>query len=294
MTEFLSNFSNREIALFIWIFIAIIAMLFSKEIRESIGGVFKAFFAKSILITFSLFGVYVAITVFCLFKLGFWKWSLLKDTIFWTFGFAIVLVFRANTIKRISDFKLILKDAVKWTIIVEFLVAFYTFSLTTELIILPILVFIGMLQVYSDTDEKYSQVSKVLKNTLSIIGIGILGYVTYKTFYQGGELITIGNFKSLIVPIILTSLFIPFVYLLSLFMIYENLFVRLKFFVKEDKLRKKVKKQILRIANFNLDKLSNISENIIKERPLTLENSLENSFEKIKQISEQEQKLLNQ
>lgn len=57
----------------------------------------------------------------------------------------------------------------------------------------------------------------------------------------------------------------------------------LKFFVKDDTLRKKVKRQILKIANLNLDKLSNISENLIKERPLTLENS----FEKIKQISEQ-------
>lgn len=265
-------------------------MLFSKAIRKSIRGIFRVFFVKSILITFFLFLVYVAIVVFGLFKLGFWEWSLLKDTIFWTFGFAIVLVFRSNTIKRISDFKPILKDAVKWTIIVEFLVAFYTFSLTTELIILPILVFIGMLQAYSDTDEKYSQVSKILKNTLSIVGLGILGYVAYKTFYQGGELITIGNVKSLILPIILTALFIPFVYLLSLLMIYENLFVRLKFFIEEDKLRKKVKRQILRIANLNLDKLSNISENIIKERPLTLENS----FEKIKQISEQKQKLLNQ
>jgi hypothetical protein len=289
MTEFIANFSNREVSLFVWMVIAIIAMLLSKSIRNIIVDIFKDFFEKSIRTIFFLFLVYVSIIVIGLFKLGFWEWSLLKDTIFWTFGFAIVLVFRANTTRRKSDFKPILKDAVKWTVIIEFLVAFYTFSLTTELIILPFIVFIGTLQAHPDTDEKYSQVSKILKNTLSLVGLGILGYVAYKTFYQIGELITIINFKSLVLPIILTALFIPFIYLLSLFMIYENLFIRLKFLVKDDKIRKKVKRQILRIANLNLDKLSNISENIFNEEPL----SLENSFKKIKQISEHKGNLLD-
>ncbi len=290
MTEFLANFSNREIALFTWILVAIIAMLFSKSIRKSISKIFKVLFVKSILITFLLFILYVGGIVFGLYKFGFWDLSLLKDTILWTFGFAVILVFGANKTKRISDFKAILKDAVKWTIIIEFIVAFYNFSLTTELIILPILTFIAMLQAFSETDEKYNQVSKVFKNTLSLVGLSILGYVLYKTFYQGGELITVGNFKSLLLPIILTALFIPFVYSFSLFMVYENLFVKLKFFIQDRKIRKKAKWQILRIANFNLDKLSNISENIIKERTLTLDNS----FAKIKQISKQKQKLLDQ
>lgn len=289
MTEFLTYFSNREIALFVWIFILIVAMSISKSIRKSMGRVLKIFFSKTILTTFALFILYASIVVFGLQKIGFWDWSLLKDTIFWTFGFAIVLVFRANKTKRISDFKTILKDAVKWTIVVEFLVAFYTFSLNTELIILPILFFIGMLQAYSDTDTKYSQVSKLLKTVSSLTGLVILGYVTYKTFYQGGELISIGNFKSLILPIILTALFIPFVYLLSVFMIYEETFVNLKIFIKDDKLRKHLKRQTLKIAKLNLDKLSNISENIIKERPYTLEDS----FEKIKNMSDRKQKLLN-
>lgn len=289
MTEFLTYFSNREIALFVWIFILIVAMSISKSIRKSMGRVLKIFFSKTILTTFALFILYVSIVLFGLQKIGFWDWSLLKDTIFWTFGFAIVLVFRANKTKRISDFKTILKDAVKWTIVVEFLVAFYTFSLNTELIILPILFFIGMLQAYSDTDTKYSQVSKLLKTVSSLTGLVILGYVTYKTFYQGGELISIGNFKSLILPIILTALFIPFVYLLSVFMIYEETFVNLKIFIKDDKLRKHLKRQTLKIAKLNLDKLSNISENIIKERPYTLEDS----FEKIKNMSDRKQKLLN-
>ncbi len=289
MIEFLANFSNREIALFIWIFVAMTATMFSKSIRRSLSVISKAFFVRSILITFLLFIGYVFAIIFGLFKSGFWDFSLLKDTVFWTFGFAIVLVFKANKTKRISDFKEIMKDAVKWTVIIEFLVAFYTFSLITELIILPLLVFFGMLQAYSDTDKKYAQVSKILKGTLSTIGIGVLGFVVYKTLYNGGELISIGNLKSLVLPIILTTLFIPFVYLLSLFMIYENLFKRLRFFINDSAIRKKVKRQVLRIANLNLDKLSNISENIIKERSLTLENS----FEKIKQISGSRQNPLN-
>jgi len=54
-------------------------------------------------------------------------------------------------------------EVVKWTFIIEYFVTFFTFSLTKEIIILPILVWFSMMQVYASYEEKYKQVENIMK-----------------------------------------------------------------------------------------------------------------------------------
>ena len=233
MIKLLETLSNREIAFFIWTSIFLLFIILYKPIRKSIPPLIKTFFAKSLVTIHLSFLAYVLSLFVILQSLGFWDSSLIKDSIFWTFGFAFILLMKVTKMTHSKDFLGVLKDAVKWTIIFEFLVAFYSFSLTTELFLLPILTFIILLQAYSETKEEYKLVSNFFKWIVNLFGLSLLGYISYKTFFDRGELVSIANIKSFVLPIILTILFIPYLYFISLFAVYESLFVRLNFLIKE-------------------------------------------------------------
>lgn len=198
-------------------------------------------------------------------KMKLWNVTDLKDSLFWFFTVAMVMVFSTNSTKKITDFKKLLFDTIKITIVLEFIINLFSFSLLTELIMLPFLTFIVMLQVFSESDQKNFQVTKLLNNVLSFIGLSILLFSIYKTYTEFNNIANLGTLKSFILPIILTILFIPFAYSLSLFSIYQSYFIRLDFMtVKKDKV-KIAKKHILTIANINLKKLNNIIDNFDKK-----------------------------
>ena len=75
---------------------------------------------------------------------------------------------------------------------------------------------------------------------------------------------SLNSLREFSLPIILTILFIPFIYFLSLYTIYESYFVRLDIMTSKSEKVKIAKKYIKREANFNLNKLNRIVEKFDK------------------------------
>jgi hypothetical protein len=257
-------FSTRELSLLIWLLLGLTAMMFGKDMRKSLGGIFKLLFGKQIGTILLILTVYVFATLFLLNKVGTWDFTLLKDTIFWFVSVALVLFFSINKAKDTHFFKDIVKESFKWTIALEFFVNFYTFSLLTELILMPTTFFLAMTLAYSQTDKKHEQVSKLLTNILAIIGLTFFVYVTYKTFYNYQDFFTLHTLFSFLLPPILTVLLIPFLYLVSLYMNYEELFIRVDFMTNDSNKKKLLKREILLLANLNLNRLTSIRKKINK------------------------------
>ena len=187
-----------------------------------------------------------------------------KHVLFWLFTVGLILVFKINDAKSNAYFKGIFLSAIKWTIILEFVVNLYSFSLFTEIVILPVLVFLAMTQAVAEMDDKHKVVSKFLQNVISIAGLSIFCYSLYKTVINFEAVLTFQNLVSFLLPSTITILFIPFVYFLALYSTYESYFIHLDFMtVKKDKV-KETKKLILGIANINLDKLLRIKKNFEK------------------------------
>lgn len=270
MKEFINSISNRETALLVWLSILLAWTLSVQSIRSSFADVIRAFFAWKIFSVFFLFAIYTVGLIWVFQIAGFWDSGLLKDTLIWSVGTAAILVFKVHKIKNWEYFREVIKDTIKWTIILEFITGFYTFSLGIELFLIPILTFIGMLVAYSDAfdnklNESQKRVRPFLKNVLSFIGLIIAGFVVYKTITQTKDLLTFDNLKSFLLPVFFTLAFLPFVYITALFMTYEALWVRLDYLTNhQQKLTKRLKWNILRVANISIAKLSNISENIAK------------------------------
>lgn len=262
-TDIQAIFNNREIALLLWIAAIVLAVLFSK-LRKSLVPIIKILTSKMFLIIFSLIGIYLFGIIFLFKHLDVWQNSNLKDVLFWLFTVGLILVFKIDDAKSNAYFKGIFLSAIKWTIVLEFVVNLYSFSLFSEIIILPVLVFLAMTQAVAEMDEKHKVVSKFLQNIIAIAGLSIFSYSLYKTIANFDDVLTFQNLDSFLLPSTITILFIPFVYFLALYSTYESYFIHLDIMtVKKDKV-KETKKLILRIANINLDKLLRIKKNFEK------------------------------
>lgn len=262
-TDIQAIFNNREIALLFWIALIVLAVLLSK-LRKSLVPIFKILTGKMFLIIFSLIGAYLYGIILLLQNLEIWQSSNLKDVLFWLFSIGLILVFKINEAKSNAYFKGIFLSAIKWTIVLEFIVNLYSFSLFTEIIILPVLVFLVLTQAVAEMDEKHKVVLNFLQNVIAIAGFSIFSYSLYKTIVNFDDVLTFQNLVSFLLPSTITVLFIPFVYFLALYSTYESYFIHLDFMtVKKDKV-KETKKLILRIANINLDKLLRIKKNFEK------------------------------
>jgi hypothetical protein len=284
MDRILDSLSTRELAIAIWIIIALIACFLSKNIRQSIFGIFRALFAWKVLVSLFAFFAHTTFYVFILYKISMWDITMLKDTIIWTLGFGFVALVNTNKINDSKYFKNVFFDALKWTIAIEFIVNFFTFSLTKELIFVPIIVLAAMMQAVASFDPKHKQVENLMKNFLLLFSAFVFLFSLYKTIQQHNDLFTFDNLKSFLLPVYLTITFLPFMYFYNLLVKYEELWVRLKFIIRDKKDRKRIKRRIIFIANLNIDKLASISKNIAK--PINVYNDLSNKM--IRQISKGE------
>lgn len=256
--------NNREFATFIWLALFIIVLIATPSIRKSTGGLLKSVFSKHILIPILLMAVYVAINVFLLYKVHFWDKGLIKDTIVWFVGAGLVMLFNTHSaLKNPLHIKEIIKENIKLIIVLEFVINLYIFSLPIELILVPMTTFLVLLQLVSKMDKKHTSVTKIVSFILGIIGLIIIGYTCYKSITDFNNFASFQNLQSFLFPILLTAIYIPFLYAIIVFMFYEEFFVVINSAFRHRKLlAKHAKREIWNKAGFSLSKVRLLRNNL--------------------------------
>lgn len=251
-------FNNREIATGIWLVIAAIFAGRSKDVRGSLAKVAKMFTNIKIAIPFLLMVAYVGLEVFLCNQFNLWNLSLLKDTLYWFFlgGFALLMNCIGNK-EPGKFFKDTILQCIGITAILEFLLNVYTLPLLGELILLPVICFLAVGATMSQYEIKYAILGKLFNRILSLFGLALLIYVIRSLFLYHDELITRNTLNSFLLPILLTLLFLPFLYIAKLIADYEMFFVRLQIFIPQDRrLRSYVRRKTLQNCHFDLFKLA--------------------------------------
>lgn len=258
-------FSTREVAIIIWSSIFIVGIILIVK-PKAFFDLLKAFFDYKIQVPLWLMFIYITGIIICLYYFKIWNLGLLKDTVIWSLASATVLFFSMNKAKDFTYFKPILIGNLKAIAILEFITNFYTFNFITEMIVIPIMTFVGIFQIYAEhsarTNPEHLKVAGCLKNFFVFVGIFIFIYISYETYKYYEELLTVQNIKSLLLPFALTIFLIPFLYFLALYMNYEILFIRIPYLIEKEKKQKKLKVNILLYANINLNKLHKISKDL--------------------------------
>lgn len=286
MENLFNIFSTREVALFIWFLVFLIFVCRTKDVRRSIIGVIKAFFAKKLILPYSSLLLYILLGVLFLSKIEFWDMSLLKDTCIWALFSGIVLFMNINKAENTNYFSKIIKDNIKVIAIWEFVFNFYTLSLTWELVLIPVIFLFSSMQVFAEySSKKNSEQEKVVtlcKTILAIIGLGAICYVTYKTITEYELLFSYTNLKSFLLPIFLTILTLPYFYGLALYMNYESFITVVKHLHRneEPSISRGIIKATFKYANINLSTLKRIWKYQVH-----FNSSKDNPDEYIKQIA---------
>lgn len=254
----MNNFTNREIAIAIWVFLIFILILFKREIRIQLFNLLKLFFKTKIVTSIVLMITYTAGIIFLLKMVNFWNISLLKDTVYWFCFAGAVTSFNFVISKEDQNlFRKIIIDNVKIVIIIEFIVNTYTFSLGVELFLIPFLILITIItEVSTKKDDEYSSVAKLMQGLQTIIGVIILIFAMSNVISDYKSLGSLDTLKSFLLPFILYILFFPFIYFFSLFVNYGQLFSRLDLGCeKSKKLKRHAKIKIIQHCLFSLKKV---------------------------------------
>ena len=253
----MSILSTREWATLIWGCIFMLYVLCHREIRKSLWNVIVIFFDKKLRILWEIILLYVlTITmVFC--YLPIWENIYIKDIIIW-FLFS-GLIYCMNAVSSEADetyIKKMLKDNLKFTMILEFFMSTFTFNIWIELAIIPVITIITVMNVIAEKKEEYKSVHKLLDSILAIAGFWIF-YETIKIgINEYKQLNIINTLVSFMIPIVYLILIIPLEYILELYSKYEVLFLRMTFKEEKDKrIRLHHRTAIFRECNFSVRKI---------------------------------------
>lgn len=231
-------FSNREVALSIWV-IAFLSWAFTKrEVRDSAKGVIAAFCHPKILAAYTLMAGYVYLVVDILNDLGFWEDDQIKTTLMWFIFVGSIEVFKASSIEDDEHyFRSAIKSHFKLLAIFEFIVAFHSFSLLAELIIIPITTIAVVMLAYSELKDEYKPVETLMSGFLSIFGILLFIFGLYYITSDFGKFATLDTFMGFAIPVLLSILLLPFIFVFSIYVRYESILNMVNIYTDDKYLR---------------------------------------------------------
>src|SRR5690606_18115801 len=128
-------------------------------------------------------------------------------------------------------------------------------SLVVELILIPILTIVGVSQVFTQDKPEYKPVEKLFNGFISLFGFVILVYTVYRISQEFGQFANLMTLKSFLLPIVLTILYLPFLYLVALWSLYEVMILRMGIRLKKKNHKSYLKKQMFRTFLLNRKKL---------------------------------------
>ena len=244
-------FSNRELALYTWAAIILIWMLSKSEVRKNIPGLIRATFAFKLTAVYITILIYTVLTSLLLFRFQLWNFGQLKNTAIWFFSVGLVSLFDIAKDKEGNRLAKTYKDIFGLTAIIQFIVGVYSFSYFAELFIIPLITLLSMMVIVAGDKKEHASVKKFANNVLAIFGITLIGYSIYKIVIGFNDFVTRQNLDDFLVPGLLSFLYLPLVYILSMFIVRENVFLTVKRVLKEKKLICYARWKTLLKFNFN-------------------------------------------
>lgn len=224
----------------------------------------KAFFAWKLTIGYIAMVLYISVILIALRYIGIWSKTPPATILICIICVAFMMLFKADKANKHDFFKSKVKENLQIVIVMEFIINFYTLDLWLELLFVPLMAVVGGMMAIAERDNQYEPVRKLLNGFMVVTGIFLTGYAFRMAVIDFRKFATIATLESFILPILLTLDFLPFVYLIAIFMTYESLFVRLQFFIKDPSLLKYTKTRTLQVFHLRLVALDEWSKNIYK------------------------------
>ena len=167
--------NNRQLAIFIWLLIALVLALRSSAVRRSLGGVGRSLSCGVLLVPVVGFLTLVSALLIAGSQVGLWNLNLATDTGFWVAGSGSVLLFnfdRASTDEHY--FRRVLAEILGVTILVEIILEISILSIPVELLLVLLTTLLAVMEVVAVRQPEHARVAGCAKTALTAIGISIL------------------------------------------------------------------------------------------------------------------------
>ena len=233
--------NNRELAITFWLIVIFVYLLFAKkmgEVRKAFKKLLSAFFVRQIISVSLLMLIYMGLIVYALSEVGLWNVEQIKTTVFWCASVGFMSLFKLETIKKDKSFlKKSVINNLKLLAVIQFIVSAYTFPLFVEIALTPVLLLIGAMTTIADSDQKYVQVKRFIDTLLLAFGFIVICYTIYMLVTNFREITNEKTLYDFVVPPLLTLFYLPFIFFMMVYSTYQQIYIRLKYAINDQKLR---------------------------------------------------------
>ena len=288
MEEIVTILSTREWAITIWGTGFFIWMLTQSEIRKSLWNVIKILLGKNLRRFFLIIALYVAGIIMIFYQLPFWNNIYLKDIILWLIfsgiSYCVNSIIKGDT----EHLKSTVKDNCRVIVIFEYFIGTFTFKFWIEMLIIPVITILTLMNVVAESEEKYRGVHKLIDIVLACIGWYMLWGAVNVGLKEYKELNAINTLVSFMIPIVYTILILPLEFGLEIYSDYEQVFVRMKFRDNQDKkIQRKHRWRVIRTCKLSLRKILLFrKEYVNKMYGLMSEETFDNIMREFKEESD--------
>ena len=244
MRSILNVFNNRELASATLIIIFFAWMMIKhSEVRSSLGCVAQTMLQKTILITLATLAAYTTLVVFILERIDVWNVGQLKNTILWFVFIAFVQLLKTTKVSEPIEFlRESLNSQLKLIVLIEFLVAFHSYSFVVELILVSLLTFLSCCSAFAVKPE-HEPVKKLVDVIIAILGLFLLIDSLLSIYSEPTKFFSIGTFRDFLVPMLLSVSLLAYIYCFYYFLAYERAFLKAKIYTKSKPLQRYAKIQ---------------------------------------------------
>lgn len=150
-----------------------------------------------------------------------WELGLIKEVVYWFFGWAIIASYEVIKNGEKNNLKRLFIDLINVSAIIALISSFHTFPFLIELILLPVLVIIiGLPLTQRDkTDMRILSIFNFIQGFAGILALFIsviYVFVNYRIF------ISIHTLRQFTLPILLSVMFLPFLWIFNKYVEYEH------------------------------------------------------------------------
>lgn len=278
--------NNRELAIGIWVGVFIAAVSVHQAVRDGLYAVVRILFSRVILASLIIASIYIVSCIALLATFGMWDWSNLKTSLVWAITFAFVTMFDVNRVSKDSTFyKETVRDILGATAAIIFVAEAYTFSLLAELMVVPIVAFAAMMQAFAEKQSEHKIVGEVMGWIVVIAGLSYVVYGANQAYANVEVFATFSTLREFLVPILLSVMFLPFIFLLSVYVAYELTFSRLKSAKVSPPLITYTKLRAMLAYTVNLELLRRWNRNLSYHSPLETRSDVNRSIKEVKRLA---------
>jgi hypothetical protein len=217
---------NRELATFILLGLSFVFVV----VKVPLGNVLKALLAPKVAALLLFFAGWIALAVWLAHLFGLWTNDLFASTVLWFLFVGMAWFLHINDASKDADFfKRRVIEAVGIGAMLEFFVNLEVMPLPAELVFQLALIFVVAVDTYARHQPEFKSVARLTTGALVTFTIGLIIFTIVQLVESWHSIQPQDVANDFLLPIWLTLVAVPFLYVIALFAGYESLFLNMKF-----------------------------------------------------------------